>query len=73
MRVGLNYHFNQINGWQPYLAFGAGYVDLEAAGAINDETEHTLDVGFGFKRMLNDKWMLRGDYKLINGEDIHGF
>jgi len=73
LRVGLNYHFNQINGWQPYLAFGTGYVDLEAAGTINDETEHTLDVGFGFKRMLNDKWMLRGDYKLINGEDIHGF
>jgi len=72
-RLGLNYHFNQINGWQPYLAFGTGYVDQEAAGFANDETEHTLDVGLGLKRMLNDKWMLRGDYKLINGEDVHGF
>ena len=72
-RLGLNYHFNQLNGWQPYVGFGFGNIEVDAPGSLLDEEEQTLDVGFGMKRRIGENWMLRGDYKLINGEDVHGF
>ena len=46
---------------------------MDAPGSLLDEEEQTLDVGFGMKRRIGENWMLRGDYKLINGEDVHGF
>lgn len=73
IRFGFNYHLNQLNGWQPFVGFGIGNVDVDRSGLLPDNDEDTFDVGFGMKRMINDKWMLRGDYKVIKGFDNHGW
>jgi OmpA-OmpF porin, OOP family len=72
-RIGLNYHLNQLNGWQPYFGFGFGKLEVESSAFINDFDENTFDLGFGMKRMLNNNWMLRGDYKVITGSDSNGW
>jgi len=71
LRFGFNYHLNQTNGWQPYVGFGWGNVDVDAAGILNDADEDTFDFGLGMKRMINDNWLVRGDYKIIRGMDTN--
>lgn len=71
-RVGLNYHFNQINGWQPYAGFGIGNIEVDSAAFPNTD-EHTVDLGVGVKRRLSNNWMFRSDYKVLNSKDVHGF
>jgi len=70
-RLGLNYHLNMLNDWQPYVGFGFGSLDVDKTGSVNDMDEGTFDVGFGMKRFINDRWMLRGDFKFVNGFDSH--
>lgn len=71
VRFGLNYHLNQLNGWQPFVGVGFGNLDVDKTGSLLDMDEETFDVGFGMKRFINDKWMLRGDFKFVNGFDSH--
>lgn len=69
LRFGFNYHLNQINGWQPFVGFGWGNIDVDAAGFLNDSDEDTFDLGFGLKRRISDNWMARGDWKILRGGD----
>ena len=69
-RVGVNYHLNQINGWQPYAGFGMGILEIEpSVFGPNDVEETAIDLGVGLKRYINDNWLFRGDYKVIFGDE----
>ena len=69
-RIGFNYHLNQINGWQPYAGIGMGILEIEpSVFGPNDIEESAVDVGLGVKRYINHNWLLRGDYKLIFGDE----
>ena len=72
-RLGLNYHFDQLRGWQPYFGFGFGSLELDSTGFLNDQDDDTFDIGLGVKRFINDNWMVRGDYKMIRGDESHGW
>lgn len=72
-RLGLNYHFDQLRGWQPYFGFGLGSLELDSTGFLNDQDDDTFDIGLGIKRFINDNWMVRGDYKMIRGDESHGW
>ena len=48
-------------------------MDIDTSGILFDEEEQAIDLGLGVKRRIGEHWMLRGDYKIVNGEDIHGF
>ena len=48
-------------------------MDIDTSGILFDEEEQTIDLGLGIKRRIGEHWMLRGDYKIVNGEDVHGF
>lgn len=68
-RVGFNYHFNRIGGWQPYAGIGAGRLDIDQdLYPANDETASAFDLGIGVKRRFSDNWMARGDYKVLFGD-----
>lgn len=68
-RVGFNYHFNKVAGWQPYAGFGLGKLDIDPnIISPNDVRETSVDLGIGVKRYLSDKWLFRTDYKMIFGD-----
>jgi len=70
LRLGFNYHMNQINGWQPYAGFGMGILEIEPGiFGPNDVEESAVDIGIGVKRYINDNWLFRGDYKVIFGDE----
>jgi len=69
-RVGVNYHFNQVSGWQPYAGFGLGKIDIDPdILGPNDVRETGVDLGIGVKRYLSNSWLFRSDYKLIFGDN----
>ena len=69
-RVGLNYHLNQISGWQPYAGIGLGKLEIEQdLFPANDHNHSTWDIALGVKRRISDNWLVRGDYKMIFGDN----
>lgn len=71
LRLGGNYHLDQVGEWQPYLGVGLGHNKL-----INDfprysDSETALDVGFGMKRFFGDNFFVRGDLKAIRVTNVN--
>ena len=63
------YHFDNDSNLTPYLAFGAGYAELESDANSKDVDETNLNAGGGVKFALNDLLSLRADLRAFRDFD----
>lgn len=54
LHYGVNYNFDQISGFQPYIGAGAG--NLEIRNTVF-ASEHTFDLNAGVKYFFGNNWM----------------
>lgn len=62
------YHFDRYARFDPFLAFGAGIAGANGTRHAWWQDGHTVlpvvDFGFGLIYHINDRWGLRGDYRI---------
>ena len=63
LHYGLNYNFNQISGFQPYV--GAGLGNLEIRNAVIG-SEHTFDLNAGVKYFFGNNWLAKFEAMFIS-------
>ncbi|BFM18610.1 hypothetical protein R50073_47930 [Maricurvus nonylphenolicus] len=67
-RIDGLYHFNEANGWRPFLAFGLGEMDFDYDNS-NDSEETQLNFGVGLKREIHPNWSVRADLRAFHSLD----
>lgn len=73
-RLGPNFHFKSVNGWQPYAGFGVGQLRQTINSVAGGSSRSlTMDAGLGIKKFVTDNLFLRGDVKLIRVSDVHNW
>lgn len=62
---GINYNFDQISGWQPYVGVGIGKHRFDGNGATGFDRE-SLDINLGMKYFFTDNWMGKFEAMMVN-------
>lgn len=62
---GINYNFDQISGWQPYVGVGIGKHRFDSNGATGFDRE-SLDINLGMKYFFTDNWMGKFEAMMVN-------
>ncbi len=65
LHAGINYNFDQISGWQPYVGVGIGKHRFEGTGLAGFDRE-SLDINLGMKYFFTDNWMGKFEAMMVN-------
>ncbi len=61
---GVNYNFDKVSGWQPYVGAGIGALQISRA-ALTDVGHTTIDLNAGVKYFFSNNWLAKFEAMFI--------